>query len=266
MSEANTRTTQDQSGLEAQIENQEPTQVEESAEEAELSAIPEKFVGKSPFEIIQAYNNLEKHSSKVSSERSEERKKREELESKYKDLEARVASLQSQPARQPERTSPEVDPFSEYEEQFDQNPKEAIRSLVGKTRKQVQQELELRAMQEEQVRAAEFHTTQKTTNPEYAKLEPTMAALANEYGDLVNPTKASSVKALKLLHLAAKGARLEEFISEAASKAKKESNSVREEKRSAFSEGSASSKAETRKRIEDMSVEEIEKLYGVSRS
>lgn len=252
----------------AQDTNQETTNQEsaEVTDPAELSAIPEKFVGKSPFEIIQAYNNLEKHSSKVSSERSEERKKREDLESKYKDLEARLSTFQSQPAPQAESSKAEEDPFAEYEEQFDANPKEAIKGIVKKVRQEVLSDSERRQMYEEQVRASEFHRSQKSANPEYAKLEPTMRELANEFGDLVSPTKASSVKALKLLHLAAKGARMEDYVSEAASKAKKESQSVRDEKRSAFSESSNSGKADNTKQFADLSLDEMEKLLGRSRN
>jgi hypothetical protein len=260
----NTRTTEDQQSL-AHEENQEPIENQASAPEAELDAIPEKFVGKSALEVIQAYNNLEKHASKVSSERSEERKKREELEGKVRDLETQFQSIKSQPARHEQRQEPESDPFAEYEEQFDNNPKEAIKGIVKKVRQEVLSDSERRLMQEEQLRAQDYHRSQRTTNPEYAKLEPTMAALASEFGDLVDPAKASSVKALKLLHLAAKGAKLEDYVSEAASKAKKESHSVREEKRNAFSESSASSKAEGKKSIKDMTVEEIEALYPVAR-
>jgi hypothetical protein len=264
MSEANRITDPNES---AQTENQETIE-QPSAEapaEAELDMIPEKFVGKSPMEIIQAYNNLEKHSSKVSSERSEERKKREALEDRIKDLELRAATPQSQPAQHTVETSPETDPFAEYEEQIDTNPKEAIKKLVKSVRNEVISESERRNMREEQQRATEYHLTQKAANPEYAKLEPTMLQLSQEFADLVHPSKASSVKALKLLHLAAKGARMEDYLSEATSKAKKESQSVKEEKRSAFSESSAQSKTEGKKSIKDMTVEEIEALYGIAR-
>lgn len=231
---------------------------ESQAPEAELDAIPEKFVGKSPLDIIKAYNNAERQLSKVSSERAEERKRREELEKRVQETEARIASL-SQPAQHREVEKAESDPFADYEKQFDSDPKEAIKSLVSKSREQAKRERELGIMQQEALQAQDYYQSQKRDNPEYAKLEPTMQALAREYGDLVDPRKVNSVKALKLLHLAAQGMTRDAFASEIASKAKKETSAVKQEKRAAFSE-SSNSKNSNSKRWEDLSVEEMEKL------
>lgn len=227
-------------------------------------AIPEKFLNKSPLEIIQAYNNLEKHNSKVSSERAQEKKAREDLESRYKDLEARVNSMQTQPSQHDDK-APEVDPFAEYDEQFDANPREAIKSLIGKTKAQMDQERRLLRMEGEQRLASEYYNTQKRDNPEYAKLEPVMLSLAQEYGDLVSPDQVNSVKALKLLHLAAKGARLDDYVAEAASKAKKETSTIRDEKRQAHSE-SPSSQGSKKVDFKDLPVDQMEKILGIARS
>lgn len=234
------------------------TSAEESQPEAELDAIPEKFVGKSPLDIIKAYNNAERQLSKVSSERAEERKRREDLEKRVAESEERIRSL-SQPVQQRQEEKAESDPFADYEKQFDTDPKEAIKSLVAKSREQSKRERELAVMQHEALQAQDYYQSQKRDNPEYAKLEPTMKALAQEYGDLVDPRKVNSVKALKLLHLAAQGMTREQFASEIASKAKKETSAVKQEKRAAFSE-SSNSKNSNSKRWEDLSVEEMEKL------
>lgn len=249
-----------------QVEKQAPQEdLDASAAEAQLDVIPEKFVGKSPLDIIKAYNNAERQLSKVSSERSEERKKREELERRVSESESRLQALSQQPAQRQLEASPEVDPFAEYEKKFDEDPKGAIRSLVSTSREQIRRERELGAMQQEAAHASEYYQTQKRDNPEYAKLEPTMQALAREYGDLVDPRKVNSVKALKLLHLAAQGLSREAYASEIASKAKKETTALKQEKRSAFSE-SSSSKGNSGKAFEDLSIEEMEKLLGVTRS
>jgi len=228
-------------------------------------SIPEKFVGKAPIDIIRSYNEIEKSFHKVSSERADERKAREALEAKVRELEARVTQPPQLHETQPTLKQPEVDPFAEYEQEFDRDPKEAIKSLVGKTREQALREAQLIRMAQEQQLAAEYYSTQKAENPEFSKLEPTMLELAKEYGDLVDPSKANSRKALKLLHLAAMGAKRADYAAELANKAKRETTTIREEKRAAFSESSAS-KGETQKSLKDMSVEEIERLYGMKRS
>lgn len=266
MSDEQRITAEQQSAAQAETQEQAQPSPEITDPQDQLgTAIPEKFLNKSPLEIIQAYNNLEKHNSKVASERAQEKKAREDLESKYKDLEARVNTMQTQPSQQQEEQSTEPDPFDEYEQQFDQNPKEAIKSLIGKTKAQLVAERRLMRMELDQRQASEYYNTQKRDNPEYAKLEPTMLSLAQEYGDLVSEDKVNSVKALKLLHLAAKGAKLEEYVSEASSKAKKETSTIRDEKRQAFSE-SPSSQGDAKVAFNDLSVEQMEKVLGIARS
>lgn len=257
------RITGEQQASAQQQENQELDQA--SAEQAQLDGIPEKFLNKSPLDIIRSYNEVEKSYSKVSSERAQERKAREELEAKYKDLESRFNAMQSQSSSHEEDEPQAADPFQEYDEQFEQDPKKAIKSLVGETRAQIKQERQLMEQELSKREAFDYYTTQKKDNPEYAKLEPTMVALANEYGDLVRKDKADSIKALKLLHLAAKGAKLEEYLSEAASKAKKESTTIKDEKRQAFSESGSNSQGSKAKDFKDLTVEEWEKLVPVAR-
>ena len=171
-------------------------------------SIPEKFVGKSPLDIIKSYNEIERSFHKASSERAEEAKKREALEQRIRDLESRTTQPAPQFQASPASQEPEQDPFSDYEKQFDVDPKEAIKSLFHKSKHQAKAEAQLARMQMEQQLAAEYYNQQKLENPEFAKLEPTMLELAKEYGDLVSPDKANSRKALKLLQLAAKGAKV----------------------------------------------------------
>lgn len=243
---------QSQAGLETQVESQPD------------DSIPEKFIGKSPLDIIKSYNEVEKSYSKVASERAQERKAREEWETKYKDLESRFNLSQTQTADR-EESKPEVDPFTEYDAEFENDPKKAIKSLIGKTQAQLSHERQLMAMEAEQRQATDYYNTQKKDNQDFAKLEPTMIDLAKEYGDLVDPRKVNSVKALKLLHLAARGAKIEDYLSEARSAAKKETTTIRDEKRQAYSEG-PSSKSSGRTKFEDLSVTDMEKVLGIHRS
>lgn len=258
------RTTGEQQVPAQDTENQEAVQPGLSNDSQPDDGIPEKFLNKSPMDIIRSYNDLEKHASKLASERSEERKAREVSDRKLQELEIRMNSMVTQPARADERTSPEADPFAEFDKEWEENPKEAAKSLVGKTKAQLKREYEVREIEAETSRASEYYQAQTKENPEYVKLVPKMQALAAEYGDLVRDDRSNSVKALKLLHLAALGATREEYASERASQAKKETSTIKDEKRQTFSE-STSAKGETKKRPEDLTIEEWEKLYPVVR-
>ncbi len=169
-----------------------------------------------------------------------------------------------QPAQIASKQETETDPFAEYEEQFEKDPKEAIKGLIAKTKAKADSDAMNQLLAEDRKAAQQYYLQQKTDNPDFAKLEPTIQQLAAEYNDLVRPDKPVSAKAIKLLHLAALGARQAEFLSEAATKAKKESTTIREEKRSAFTE-SAGSKGAGTKNFSDLSVDEMEKALGISR-
>lgn len=248
----------------SETQDAQPTVPETQIEGQTGSTVPEKFVGKSPMEIIEAYNNLERHASKVSSERAEERKNREQLEARLSAMETELRSRPQQVVQHVPPPAPEKDPFSEYEESFESDPKQAIKGLVAKTRAQLEQELKQREFESSRSEAERFYLEQKRDNPEYAKLEPTMQQLALEYKDLMEPGKVASVKMLKLLHLAAKGARVDDYVKDAATKAKSETATIREEKRNAFSESSGT-KGSSSRNFSDLSVEEMEKMLGYDR-
>ena len=136
-----------------------PGVTEVTQPENTIDSIPEKFVGKAPMDIIKSYNEIERSFHKVSSERAEERKAKEALESRIRDLESRQSQQpQYNPPTQQEK---EVDPFAAYEEAFDKDPKEAIKSLVSKSREQGLREAQLVRMHTEQQLATEYYNTQK---------------------------------------------------------------------------------------------------------
>lgn len=216
------------------------TSPEESSEE--LSGIPDKFKDKDPMEIIKSYTNLEKQMSKISSERASEKKTREDLELRQRQMETTIQVLQEQLSRPAQRQvmESESDPLSDYEKAFEEDPKKAIRDLALASQRAAERKAERIAMEVESRQVQEYHNQQKQENPDYVKHLPKMQSLAQEFGDLVKPEKSNSLKALKLLHLAARGASVDDYVSEAISRAKKEGNAVRDEKKKAFSESSQS--------------------------
>jgi hypothetical protein len=230
----------------------------EASLETQPDEIPEKFRGKSAIDVIKSYNEVERNFHKISAERADERRKREELETRMKDLEARAFAQQPQVSQRQEE---QVDPLKLYEEEFDSDPKNAIKNL---TKRQMEREEHARrqlALEADARMAAEFYNQQKKDNQDFAKLEPKMQAIAQEYADLVNPEKINSVKALKLLHLAARGASVEDYVAEASSRAKKEGATIRQEKQQAFSEGTRSEGQKTIK-FGELSLDEMEKALG----
>jgi DNA repair exonuclease SbcCD ATPase subunit len=148
-----------------------------------------------------------------------------------------------------------------YEEEFDSDPKNAIKNL---TKRQMEREEAARRqlrLEAEARQAAEYYHQQKKENQDFARLEPKMQAIAQEYADLVNKDMINSVKALKLLHLAARGASVDDYVAEASSRAKKEGATIRQEKQQAFSEGTRS-EGQKSVSFKELSLEEMEKALG----
>lgn len=235
-------------------------QASETHESGQSDSIPEKFVGKSALEIAKSYGELEKSFHKISSERAEEKKHRDELEKKFQAIEERLNQRNVEAPRS-EPQIEEEDPLAEFDEEFENNPKEVIKKSLKKINDKAATAAKRALMQTEAQRAAEYYQQQKKDNPDFAKLEPRMTSLAQEFGDLVSPEKANSAKAIKLLHLAARGAEVDSYVSEAVNRAKKEATTTRQEKKAAFSEGT-STETGTSKRFTDMSLEEMEKALG----
>lgn len=236
---------------------------EQAGESQQPSQIPKKFVGKSNEEILRAYNDLERHTSKISSERADERKQREALENRMRDLESRLAAQPNPQAVQHDRIE-ESDPLADYDEQFESNPKEAIKTIVKKVAQKADQRISQSRMETEQADATRYYNEKMNSDPDFAKLSPKMQQIAREYADLVRPEKLTSVKSLMLLHLAARGSTVDNYVSEAVSKAKKEGISVREEKRGASSESGGTSGGKDSVNFADLSLEEMEKFLGRS--
>lgn len=157
----------------------------------------------------------------------------------------------------------EKDPFSAFDEKFEEDPKGAIRAALESQAEMVRRQARAQTMQQMQQEAQEYYLSQKKENPDYARREPIMQRLVAEFQDVIKPEHFNSKKVLQALDLMSRGADLEHYTREAATKAQKNGSSVREEKRRAQSE-SASSEGEQLKEFSKLSTAEMRKLLSGS--
>lgn len=228
--------------------------------------IPEKFAGKNAVEIAQAYRELEQDRGRLASELGSARKEREEMQQRFRDLEQSVARYNATPMQTPPQShqrQEEVDPLSSFDQQFEDDPKKAIKEAL-----RLQQELGHRRVQEQsmQARAQEanqFYWQEKQNNPDYARREPIMQQLVSEFQDVIKPEYLNSKKVLQALDLMSRGKDVDYYARQAAAAAQKNGSSVREEKRRATSE-SATSEGEQLKDFNKLSSAEMAKMLGRS--
>ena len=265
---ANQQATSQESNAQATLEQQTPelsTQGQSEAVET-VDAIPQKFVGKSPMEIIQAYKELEKERGRLASELGTTRKDKEELETRYKQVESAYATQQHQvqaPRQVQIQAEEETDPVSVFEAKFEEDPREAIKAALKELNSSVSNKLKKQSLAQAQAEAIEYYNSQKRTNPDYARREPIMQQLAAELSDIVKPEHVNSVRVLKALDLMSKGLNIEHYTSEAAARAQKDGLSVRSEKQRAQSE-SSSSQGDKLVNFSDLSLDDMRKALGRS--
>jgi len=265
---ANQQATSQESNAQATTEQQTPelsTQGQSAAVE-DANSIPQKFVGKSPMEIIQAYKELERDRGRLASELGSARKDKEELETRYKQVESAYATHQNQvqaPRQVQIQAEEEVDPVSVFEAKFEEDPRVAIREALKELNNSVSNKLKKQTLAQMQAEAVEYYNTQKRNNPDYARREPIMQQLAAELSDIVKPEHVNSVRVLKALDLMSKGLNIDHYTSEAAARAQKDGLSVRSEKQRAQSE-SASSQGDKQVSFAELSLDDMRKALGRS--
>jgi hypothetical protein len=265
---ANQQATSQESNAQATLEQQTPelsTQGQSAAVES-VDAIPQKFVGKSPMEIIQAYKELEKERGRLASELGSTRKDKEELETRYKQVESAYTTHQNQvpaPRQVQIQAEEEVDPVSVFEAKFEEDPRVAIRDALKELNNSVSSKLKKQTLAQLQAEASDFYNRQKRENPDYARREPIMQQLALEMQDIIRPEALTSVKALKALDLMSRGADIEYYTKQAAERAQKDGLSVRSEKQRAQSE-SASSQGDKQVSFAELSLDDMRKALGRS--
>lgn len=227
--------------------------------------IPEKFVGKSPLEIIRSYQNAEKTIGRLGSEKAQRERELEEERQKRLALEAQFAQ-QQQAAAQAQYNPPaqqEQDPVQVLESTWHESPLEAVkRALQTKDQRDAFQRRQEHQQRMAAATAARWEEL-KRTNPEATELEPVMSQLAQQYRHLVAPEKLNSPEFVDLLYTQAKARNADKYIAAEVDKRLQKNNAIKQEKRSAFSESSNSQGASTRN-VNDMSREELKALIGYS--
>jgi len=232
----------------------------EAVEEA--NSIPQKFVGKSSMEIIQAYRELEKDRGRLASELGSARKERETLEEQYRQAEReRIAYAQAANQRQPRTVQIEEaqDPVAVFDSKFDEDPRNAVKMALNAVSSQMKQQ----SRAQSQAEAEGYYRRQKQDNPDYSRREPIMQRLAAELTDVVKPEYQNSLKVLAALDLMSKGADIDYYTKQAVERGQKDGLSVRSEKQRAQSE-SATSKTDSSVSFKNLSLDEMRKVLGRS--
>lgn len=202
-----------------------------------VDGLPDKFAGKSAADIAQAYRELEKERGRLASELGSARKEREDTEYRFRNLEQAVARHNSVPSPQQQA---ETDPFSTFEESFDNDPKQAIKQALLKQQDLANRQAANQSMQQRAVEAQDFYWRQKKENQDYARREPLMQQLVSEYQDIIRPEFLNSKKALEALDLMSRGRDVDYYTKQAVATASKNGSSQRNEKLRAQSESGSS--------------------------
>lgn len=263
---AQPQATSQESQADVQPQSQEISTLGQTEAVEEANSIPQKFVGKSPMEIIQAYRELEKERGRLASELGSTRKERESLEEQYKSLEReRIAQMQMPTQRPPKvvQMEEEVDPVSVFESKFEEDPKEAIKQALKNLNQSVSSKIKQQSMQQIQAEGADYYWKQKKENPDYSRREPLMQQLASELQDVVRPEFLNSAKVLRALDLMSRGMDVDYYSKQAVERVQKDGLSVRSEKQRAQSE-SAVSQGDTSVSFEKLSLDEMRRALGRS--
>lgn len=249
-----------------EAQQQESSEPEEVASVTAEDSIPEKFVGKSAAEIIQAYRELEKDRGRLASELGSTRKERESLEQRYREFERAISLNQSQQANQTRQPAAdeELDPLSVLESKFDEDPKEAIKAALKMQQSKVEQEKRQQELEARRIEAEQWYTKQKTENQDYARRESLMQEAAKQFRDIIKDEHLNSVKVLQALDYLSKGMNVDFYEKQAVERAKKGGLSMREEKRKAQSESANSMSGDKSVSVADMTLEQMEKYFGIA--
>jgi hypothetical protein len=233
----NQHTTSNEEILEQTPESSTQGQSEQSDEN-----LPDKFAGKSAAEIAQAYKELERDRGRLASELGSTRKEREEMESRFRMLEQSVARYNAMPTQvpPPAQTVAEPDPFETFDQVFDEDPKRALKEALKAQTQLLNKRTEQQSMQQRAQEAQDFYWRAKKENPDYARREPIMQQLANEFQDVIRPEFLNSKRVLEALDLMSRGRDVDHYVKQAVATSSKNSSSVRQEKLKSQSESGSS--------------------------
>lgn len=242
-----------------------PTELSARTVDELESSLPEKFRGKSAYDIYESYKQVEKDKGRIASELGQSRKAAEDAAAR-----ASLLERQLQEATQARNTTPanpepqpEADPLADFDARFAKDPKEAVKYAAQASFNEARRAQANADIRMQQQLATNRYEQLKKDKSDFGELEPEMHNLAKQYGAYLRPEVANRPEVVDLMYDLARGRNAEKLISKAIENSKKSGDLVREEKRSAFSESSNSNGVSERP-FEDLTIEEMEKRLGRS--
>lgn len=226
------------------------TEVEDAVgpSEGEPSNIPEKFRGKSLEDVAKAYTEAERSLRQAQEDRANAQREAELLRQQQ------LLLLQQQTGR-PTNQEPEDEAFLR---DWVVDPAKATYEQL----KRVEQKAIQTAQYQASISALKAAELDQTNFPDFAKYRGTMAELAKQFGDVIEPSKRNDPKLIPLLYNLARAAHVNDELENAKKAGRDEGSKKAREKSSADSEGSSRTNANVSKSIEDMSLEELRKKIG----
>lgn len=216
-----------QGSQETPNEQGEETSSQRTNEDSE-SDLPEKFRGKSKVDIAKAYADAERGLHEGNQERSFLKRQNQEAMQRLAILEASLANSQRQ----------QSDPLDITDEEFETNPLGSLKKLRDNFKRGLQQVRQEVSAETRGNQANDVYERRKKENPDFVDRESDMAQLANRFRNLIKPEMMNSPDTIDALDLMSRGQRLPEYIKKAEEKVRKERDTIKEEKRKAFSESS----------------------------
>jgi hypothetical protein len=212
------------------------------------SNLPEKFKGKSVYDVAESYSSLESEFSRTKAQVKE----LEEKARKAEMYEQMLAQQQVQ-TQQPIQTQ-QIDPNQEFNQLWEQDPALAVKSGMGRLEQKLQyamQDLELKSNYE---RA-------KSSYSDFNELEPVMKQIATELLPLVKADQVSNPVTLDVLYALARAKTEDARVRRAQESGMQQAAQARREKSAAYMEGS-SPVGQATKSFEDMTLEEMARELG----
>lgn len=230
----------------------------DASDEADFS-IPQKFVGKSPAEIIASYQELEKKIGQLGSEKSKAEKAAEDAAKQAAFYEQQLAVVSQQGRTAPQQSSQEQDPIAVFEKAWEtEGPREAIKKLVAFNQEQFSKTARQDALRNTQSYVEKL----KKENPDFVELMPEMEKLAKQYEPFLHPDVAISPAAVDMVYNLAKAQNLPKYVQAEAAKTTAVSEITKTKKRQATSESSHGSQGETTVDFANLSRAEMQKMLG----
>lgn len=212
------------------------------------SNLPEKFKGKSVYDVAESYSSLESEFSRTKAQVKELEEKARKAEM-YEQL---LAQQQAQ-TQQPIQTQ-QIDPNQEFNQLWEQDPALAVKSGMGRLEQKLQyaiQDLELK----------NAYDRASKTYPDFMELEPVMKQIAVELLPLVRSDQVGNPVTLDVLYNVARARTEDARLRRAQENGAQRAQESRRERNAAYMEGSTPVSS-SQKNFEDLSLEEMARELG----